>query len=204
MLHWQGLADEDYIAARLLLLNGFLKQGAILANTAVEKYLKLLLFSKEKQIPQNHNIFDLYKQVLDLNISGIKPVNTGFISFLYKCYQLRYLDQIKNGLNLYFDQIKILVELDRTVGALRKDFKFQTVNGTKIDSRLDFLVQKKDQILLEKNIIFGQVLSEKLFKEKTKWIALMVYGNNNIIEGTGENIGTSDDGKFDVVGVTLG
>ena len=36
---WLDLADEDYVAARVLILNDFLIHGAMLSNTAIEKYL---------------------------------------------------------------------------------------------------------------------------------------------------------------------
>ena len=39
-LRWIRWADADYLGARLLLLQGLLVQGAALANTALEKYLK--------------------------------------------------------------------------------------------------------------------------------------------------------------------
>ena len=39
---WLDLADEDYVAARVLILNDFLIHGAMLSNTAIEKYLKMI------------------------------------------------------------------------------------------------------------------------------------------------------------------
>jgi hypothetical protein len=41
-LEWVDLADNEYIAARLMLLNDLLVQGSVLSNTTIEKYLKSL------------------------------------------------------------------------------------------------------------------------------------------------------------------
>ncbi|QQS54341.1 MAG: HEPN domain-containing protein [Candidatus Competibacteraceae bacterium] len=41
------LAQDDYVAARLLLRSGFLPQGVVVAATAVEKYLKAALAVKK-------------------------------------------------------------------------------------------------------------------------------------------------------------
>ncbi|HUX65780.1 MAG TPA: hypothetical protein VMV42_01405 [archaeon] len=46
VLEWLSWADNDYIAARLLLRRRLLSQGAALANTALEKYFKALVFPK--------------------------------------------------------------------------------------------------------------------------------------------------------------
>ncbi len=201
LLHWLGLADEDYLAARLLLLNGYLKQGLIFSDTAVEKYLKTLFFSRDKKIPRLHDVSKLYEEVQKMNMDGITPVNTGFISFLSKGYKMRYTDDLENGYNIYLDQIKMLVELDRTVYAIRKDFQLETADGKKIVTRLDNCIEQNDPVLLSKNICFGKCDPLELFKEKTKWLALLIYGNHNTIEGGGENEGTTDDGRFDIVGI---
>ncbi|HEY1757857.1 MAG TPA: hypothetical protein VGG72_20980 [Bryobacteraceae bacterium] len=43
VVQWLNWADQDYLAARSLLARAFLLQGAILANTAIEKYIKAVL-----------------------------------------------------------------------------------------------------------------------------------------------------------------
>src|ERR1700690_1905024 len=42
IFHWLKWADSDYLAARILLLGRLVVNGAALANTAIEKYLKAL------------------------------------------------------------------------------------------------------------------------------------------------------------------
>lgn len=40
VLQWVTWADQDYVAARALLLSGLLVQGSAFSNTAIEKYFK--------------------------------------------------------------------------------------------------------------------------------------------------------------------
>jgi hypothetical protein len=49
--HWIKWADSDYLAARCLLLGRMVVQGCVLANTAIEKYLKALHAHLELPIP---------------------------------------------------------------------------------------------------------------------------------------------------------
>jgi HEPN domain-containing protein len=203
ILHWLGLADEDYLAARLLILKGFLKQGVILSNTAIEKYLKTFLFYHGETNPWGHDTLAIYNSIHNY-ADKISSINKGFITFLSKAYLLRYTDELPNQYNIHLDQIKILVELDRTVYAIRKNFKFENGEGKPVSTRLDFLIENKDYVLLEKNSCFGNYDQVALFKEKSQWLSLLVYGDHNIIEGLGEIEGTMDDGKFDIVGIREG
>mgnify|MGYP005863918159 CR=1 FL=1 len=62
---WLGFADGDYIAARSLLRRSLIVQGAIFANTAVEKYLKTVLLVEGKQIPITHDVPELYEKFME-------------------------------------------------------------------------------------------------------------------------------------------
>ena len=61
-INFVAWADEDYICARALLLDGFLLQGAVLSNTAIEKYLKAVCLARgvKKDSRANHNVSGLY------------------------------------------------------------------------------------------------------------------------------------------------
>jgi len=206
ILHWLGSADEDYLAARLLLLNGYLKQGTIFSNTAIEKYLKTIIFAFGDVIPKEHDTLKLYG-IVSAKAPELKVINVGFLLLLSKAYHVRYTDQLPIGYNIHLDQIKLLAELDRTVFILRKDFKFQTKGQTgdkKIITRLDVEAEENNPVFLDKNIAFGDYDPIQLFKEKTTWLSLLVYEAHNIIEGMGDNEGTLDDGKFDIVGIKQG
>jgi HEPN domain-containing protein len=57
-------ADEDYMAAWSLLLDGSVLQGSVLSNTAIEKYLKgALLVRGGGKRERTHNIVYLYESL---------------------------------------------------------------------------------------------------------------------------------------------
>jgi hypothetical protein len=131
----QGLLSigyRDYIASRVLLNNGYIMQGALLASTAVEKYLKAVLalsgisckyhMDKLGQIKPlfQHTPYTMMFDILD-------PV---FLDMLSKAYRYRYLDE------------KTVTKPD-TVGFLVTQFL-----GT-----LDFTILKLDSLfIIEKKI----------------------------------------------------
>ena len=50
VIEFLGAAFDDYLAARVLLLTRLPLQGAVLASTAIEKYLKAVLaFRRQKR-----------------------------------------------------------------------------------------------------------------------------------------------------------
>jgi HEPN domain-containing protein len=86
--NWLRWADDDYIAARQLLLDNLLVQGAALANTAIEKYFKTIFLAKRLRLPKVHDLPLLYRR---LNKSGITfPLSNDFLALLFKLYKLRY------------------------------------------------------------------------------------------------------------------
>lgn len=67
IIAWLGLADNDYLAARVLLRRGLLIQGAILVNSAIEKYLKTVHRIKKIKFDTRgeraHNLVNLYRRL---------------------------------------------------------------------------------------------------------------------------------------------
>jgi HEPN domain-containing protein len=49
---WLNWADQDYLASRSLLLRGYVLQGTIVANTAIEKYIKAVLMLRGIPFPK--------------------------------------------------------------------------------------------------------------------------------------------------------
>ncbi|MDQ1313134.1 MAG: hypothetical protein QG605_1673, partial [Euryarchaeota archaeon] len=118
---WIGWADNDYIAARLLLLNDVLAQGSALiqgsslSNTAIEKYLKALFVHLDLKIPKGfkgHDISNLYGEIKKKGIT--LDISEDYLAMLFKSYRLRYPD-LNPGDNFILCKTKLLVELDRTV-----------------------------------------------------------------------------------------
>jgi HEPN domain-containing protein len=199
---WIEWADNDYIAARLLLLNDELAQasaliqGSSLSNTAIEKYLKALFVHLDLKIPKGfkgHNVSNLYKEIKNNGIS--LDINEDYLSMLFKSYRLRYPD-LNVGDNFLLCKTKLLVELDRTVYEIRRGFSFE-IRGESIKTRIDELKEKNNPILLDKNCYFGNYNRSALFQETSPCYELRIEKNNVTVEAFIYRSRINDDGKFD-------
>src|ERR1700675_161412 len=109
---WLRWADQDYLAARNLLLHGLVVQGCGPATTAIEKYLKTVLLMKSIGFPRGnrgHNVVLLYEKLMSAGLD--LGLNLGFLALLVKAYGLRYPDDLKPGFNIVLEQTKIIAEL---------------------------------------------------------------------------------------------
>lgn len=198
---WLGWADNDYIAARTLLLQHSIIQGCAFANTAIEKYLKTIFLIEGKSFPKTHNISDLYRKIVTTKKD--LGVNTEFLDLLVKCYKMRYPDDLEVGYNIALVETKILAELDYSVFKIRKGFKFN--NGNKpIKTKIDLLTDNKSDELLKNNCYFGITDRKELFEKDSFCYELRVLGENQIIEATYMTTGIDDDGKFNLEGLKPG
>jgi HEPN domain-containing protein len=126
-IQWLAWADEDYLAARALLLRAFVLQGTMLANTSIEKYIKAALVACGVPFRNTHDVTALCES---LKSSGtVAAVNASFLKNLGKAYKLRYPDDLPVGFNIALAQVKVLAEMDATVHALRKGFTLQRTDG---------------------------------------------------------------------------
>jgi HEPN domain-containing protein len=141
-LMWIRWVDADYLGARLLLVEGLLIQGTVLANTAIEKYLKAICSYANIAIPGSHDVATLYA-----NIKHKTPTNLdlipGFLRLLRKAYRLRYPDDPNEGFNIVLNQAKILCQLDRSVFELVKRF-VMSVHGKTIPTVLEEAILKNE------------------------------------------------------------
>jgi hypothetical protein len=199
-IQWVGWADNEYIAARLLLLNNALVQGSGISNTTIEKYLKALFVLLGLKIPKGfkgHNICNLYDEIkkkgLELKISE------EYLALLFKSYRLRYFDDLKPGFNIALDRTKLLVELDHTVYEIRKGFNFG-FGDKKLTTKLEQFQENKDPVLLNKNCYFGNYDRSALFGEECSCYELRVL-EDGIMEIYYLTKGIDDDGKFDTEGL---
>ncbi len=195
---WLGWADNDYLAARSLLLDHFIVQGAVLSNTAIEKYLKTALLVKGKELPRKHDVPKLY----EILTNGKKDlgINEAYLNLLFKCYKMRYPDDLKTGFNIGLVEIRMLVELDSTVYKIRKEFSFQP-DGKPVKTRIDSLLESKDDNLLRDNCYFGTTDRKELFGRCTHCYEMRVIEPSDILEVAYQTTGVDDDGKFDSIGL---
>ena len=196
--HWLKWADSDYLAARHLLLGSMVVQGAILANTAIEKYLKALYAHLGLSIPRSHNVQALY---CELTTSGKSTtvLNDSFLSILPKAYDLRYPDELPDGFNIAINQIKLLAELDRTVFAITNSFVF--TEGT-VDLVLARAAKHGDERFLTKNVVLRAQQTKDCFATDSRSFEFRIQKPLIInFEYLSPNV--ADDGLFDQIGAVL-
>ncbi len=199
---WRDLADSDYIASRMLLRNGFLLQGAILANSAIEKYLKAVLrivgISFMTQGEKAHDLINLCKKLkkFDEKVN----INESYLNLLNKAYKLRYPDRIKEEYNIALSQVKTLVGLDETVFKIRKHIN---ITGNEREFKFDVLLKEKNEPLLQGNHTFGKTKRNELFKKPLLWYEMRKLKYGNWMEASYLGM-AQDDGKYNLEGLKHG
>ncbi len=116
-----NIAYNDYLAARVLINNELLVQGAVLASTAIEKYFKAILAFRG-----NESIGHLKKAHFNA-VKNFSPelwadLNEEFIQLLQRAYCLRYQDKLEKNFNLVIASREFLAELDFTALKIQNSF----------------------------------------------------------------------------------
>ncbi|MBO0939087.1 hypothetical protein J2I47_21210 [Fibrella sp. HMF5335] len=115
----------DYLGARTLLVNGLLLQGAVLANTSIEKYFKGMLTAVNVPVPRRHDISTKkYGNTIKSHYRRLYSlINWEFIKFTSEAYRTRYLDDLKAGYSIAIVRLKTLAELDFTICSIEESFR---------------------------------------------------------------------------------
>lgn len=89
-----SIGHRDYIASRVLINNGNILQGAMLASTAVEKYLKAVLALIGFRCSFHMDNVGQFKKMFQKSpyIMMFEVLDPAFIDLLSKAYRYRYLD----------------------------------------------------------------------------------------------------------------
>lgn len=165
LLHWLTWADADYLAARRLLTDGLLLQGAALANTAIEKYLKALLSLHGEKVLRLHDPLLIYRKVKECGSS--LELDEKFLELLGKSYRMRYPDDIEDGYNLVLSQALLLDALDRTVKSISDRVVVGNLEGA-VKRKLDLLVEQKAPQLCSLNTAFGSMTTDALLSQPSQ------------------------------------
>ena len=184
-------ADRDYISARVLLLRGFLVQGAALSDTAVEKYLKTVCLVASVPFPMSHNASRLAEIVRARGIN--LALNQAYLDLLTKAYRMRYPDDLEPGFNIVLSQPKLLTELDSSVHEVRKGFNFARTSGKPVETYLDALARTQDAALLQDNFAFANVPREEIFRAERACYELRVLPDGSFIDASYETTEIRDD-----------
>ena len=110
---------RDYIAARVLINNGILLQGAILASTSIEKYIKAILMLN-KIASHKHLNMDLCGKLKNFDQALYSALNESFLEMLIRCYKLRYIDDAPDHFSIVLIQFPLLAELDYTISKIEE------------------------------------------------------------------------------------
>ena len=179
ILDWRTWGDSDYVAARRLLLDELLVQGACLANTAIEKYIKAILVIQKRPVPHIHDPLVLYHRIAP---GGTLLLDEQFLGHLVKAYALRYPDDLKPGFNIVLSQALLLDALDQSVFGIRSRFRFRNADGSPVTSLLDHLLDSKDARILTNNTAMRTVTQEELFNRPSAVFEMRILDNGGRLE----------------------
>ena len=166
---------DDYLAARLLINSGLIFQGITMANYAIERYLKAYL----KLLNASYKHFHLETKFLD-KIKGyfyntqyrdiLSMMDQGFLRILYRTFDWRYHDNIKQPENIGFLINQFLGELDCWYGRMDKMF---SVEGWTTKYQRD--VAEKSEGLFQNNFVLNGIDKAEFMSRPTR--AFIMYYN---------------------------
>lgn len=194
-LQWLAWADEDYLAARSLLLSDSVVQGAGFSTTAVEKYLKAIQTLRGMRPQHTHDVVRLYERTK--NAGDIPRLNESYLRALVKAYKMRYPDDLGIGFNLSVAQVQWLAELDASVYALRQPFHFEREDGPRVVTQFDVLLKNRDARLTDRNAAFGFCKRQDLFASPSRCVEFRVLGKDSMMYVTYQ-ANVPDSSNFDV------
>lgn len=199
---WLDLADGDYVAARTLIRNGQIIQGAILSSTAIEKYLKTIYWIKGREFERRgenaHDIVKLYNGLTTLDPRG--KLNESYLRLLIRAHKLRYPDRLEPGFSIALSQVKMLVALDETVFKMRSGIKFV---GAERKGEFEQQIENNDEFLLQGNHTFGNAKRVELFQRPLLWNEMRVVRNGSWLRISYVAM-AEDDGEYDLGGLIPG
>jgi HEPN domain-containing protein len=194
---WVRWGDLDYVAARLLLLNGLLVQGAASANTAIEKFLKAAVSYSGLAIPHSHDVEKIYTKMRSSQSTDLE-LNGSFLRLLCKAYKLRYPDQLEKDFNIALNQARLLAQLDRSVLEITQRFRF-TRNGKIIPTVLEQAAATQDSRYLHGNVAVDPSKTAQLFADPSHSYDLRNV-NGQVLEVYYQSHSQQDDLVFDLQG----
>jgi HEPN domain-containing protein len=174
LLDWLSWGDNDYLAARRLLLDNLIVQGTALANTALEKYLKAVFALHQKPIPRVHNPLRLFQEVRSI---GTLQLDESFLALLVKAYELRYPDDLEPGFNIVLSQALILNALDESVFQISRRFTYQKRDGERVQRMLDVLVEARDPRILTMNTALGTLTRDEILNQVSTVYEMRILAN---------------------------
>jgi len=173
---------DDYLASRTLLNHNLILQGAILANTAIEKYFKSILIFAGNQIKYTHSIMKMLPQIKNFDVKLYNKLNIDFMVKVDSCYVLRYIDSAPQNFKITLQKKQILSELDFTISTINEKINISSIDGRKHMSKYSTDRDLKIHALVNNNYLF-QNTTKEIFLTGTDYLhEIMIDSNKNFIE----------------------
>lgn len=194
VFNYLGLAHRDYLAGRHLLRNGFLENGAMLASTAVEKYLKAVI-GVHGMSREDHLCSSLYKLVQKCQPSLYDDLDMDFVKFLEKAYRLRYASVSSPGLAIVINQYRTLMALDIAIARIERGFISRDLK-TPLATHYKNGIETQDPRLIEENVAINLGDFALIAKKENKIMELKIENNLTTFEVRYETQGVNMQGSF--------
>jgi hypothetical protein len=175
--NFRTLGLRDYLGSRCLLLNGLPMQGATLASTALEKYLKCVLATEGATANVHLDQLQKFKNLFAARgIDIFDELDPAFVEILSKAYRLRYYDTIQSEVFGFFSW-QLLGELDATVALIESRVAIGWADGRAAFNPYTAAIESKDPALCAENhAVLG--LNKKDFMERPGPAVMLSVGAN--------------------------
>lgn len=199
MSNFLNIAYKDYIASRILLNAGQLYRGVIIANTAIEKCLKVYSFIAGGK-KGGHDVTKLLTITEKFDPKLKDLINKDFIEFINKAYLMRYFDidlftKPDKRFYLCVPQYKILAELDYTVSLLLNSLKISKGNVMLQSMHNDDLTEKSPY-LYDNNYILQNINKTKFIEVEQQVYEIQSNKGQGVFELYRKTTNVKADGIF--------
>jgi hypothetical protein len=178
--HLLDLGFRDYVAARCLLRNRLYLQGATLASTSIEKYLKAYLAAhagiqmnlhlRVEDLPKFRALFLTHK--LDL----LSTMDSAFVEILCQAFTLRYYDNDEERV-IGFHAVQLLAELDEFVERAETELQLQNASGGKIVSDYLSARRRNDPEVCDDNFVVAGIVKKEIMERPGDFFAYVMRPN---------------------------
>lgn len=190
-MSYLALAHSDYAAGRHLLRQGFLEQGAMLAATAAEKYLKAVIGVAGLD-NSDHLSGTLYKLVERCQPEMFAAIDKDFLKFLEKAYRLRYASASAPGFAIVINQYRTLFAIDTLVANVDRCFVIEGGEKTPYQAS----VATANPQVIEENIALDPALLLTLRLRPNKVLDYKVEDDYQTIHAVYSTNGVNMSGPF--------
>lgn len=196
VIRFWGDAFNDYIGARVLILNGLLHQGAVLGSTSVEKYFKTMLATRGLEV--HGHLQKAHRNSLQaLDKELFAQINSEFLELCQHCYRLRYSEQLPRGYNIVIASREFLAELDYTAFLIEARLVRRNESAGDTRNRLSRMLATSDMRLCQDNHVVLAQNKEKFIYGAVQTVhELRRIANGVIVDVAYPSASIPDDRSF--------